>query len=408
MQREWLPELVSTLSDAWAAAPKEVRNKVSADLYKAYELCFEFALRRGELGLLSNPDPYTARGVLRTMWNWEHGQFRGTRLIHRWRELEDFGEGLGSVVSPLPYTLRWLFQQLWREPDRLNEDMMLRWAQMEAEARNVGDKDAPAEFSARWVFRQAWKEENRARLCNAELMLRWAQMEAEAQNVGDKDALAEYSARWVFRQAWKQENRARLCNSNTINEWAQMEAEARNVGDKDAPAECSARWVFRQAWEHDAAGFLCNRNAIWRWVSLEIRENNFGVGETNNKYTARWIAVRCNPEDRARFLLACIAAEEGNLGEFDSPLPGTARYLFRELYQQGFTENLRVWARYEYVAGGAVNNGGKNFDATWIFEEWKKVSGTPLGAKSVEEWLRSLGGASDTAEDLYEVAAGAD
>ena len=264
----WFPKLIEICSHSFQAASNEqARVLRQQELYDAYVFYFEFVVRQGALGDIVDPARGSARGILREMWRWNEGRFRGVKLIEMWRKLEGFGGGLGSLKNPNPYTLRWLFREAWQNEKLAHAELLLRWTQLEEAAANVGDKDAPAEYSARWVFRRAWKEENRDRLCDAELILRWAQMEAKAENVGDKDVPAEYSARWVFRQAWEEENRGRLCNANTMNEWARMEAGEENVGDKDVPAEYSARWVFRQAWKEESRGRLCNAETPSRSLS---------------------------------------------------------------------------------------------------------------------------------------------
>jgi hypothetical protein len=658
VQRKWLPKLTATLLEAIAAAGDlQQEEQLNAELYKAYQTHFEFAIRRNELGTFADPECDTARFLLRQMWNWSDGKFRGPKLLQQWQAVETTIEGLGNLKDPLPYTVRWLFQSLWKdrshlsptlmvlwtqvesklnppnigstnnpadytarwicreawkaeslrnvatvlhwtqmeidarpsnigdkeEPDEYsarwilraawnkedlrsaelalrwaeietdvkpsnlgNKDephqhsarwifreawkaestrsaeMALRWAQIENDAKpsNLGDKDKPDQYSARWIFREAWKAEstrsaqmalrwaqiendaNPSNLGNkdepsqycarwifrdawkaestrsAEMALQWAQIETSAKpsnignrdvpdeysarwilreawgdrdsltpslvtewaqievgasppNIGERDKPAEYTARWVFREAWKVEN---LRSSEVAIRWAQIETDTKpsnigheddpdeysarwilrkvwgspdsfnptlaiewaqieiganpsNIGDKDKPKRYSARWIFREAYARDHRKLVSNRNFMSGWAHLEIRQKNFGESNSEAAYTARWIAERSMPKSSGDALLACIAAEEGNLGDFNNPAQGTARHIFRRLYEEGQFQNLKMWAFYEYNSCDRASNSDRQFGSEWIFNAWKNSQSNSDDSQTMEEWI---------------------
>src|SRR5439155_17224930 len=83
-QRKWLPNLTDIVSEAVAAAGDiQEQEQLSSELYNAYQIHIEFAVRRNELGMFASPEIGTTRFLLRQMWNWSDGKFRGTRLLQK-------------------------------------------------------------------------------------------------------------------------------------------------------------------------------------------------------------------------------------------------------------------------------------------------------------------------------------
>ena len=408
--------------EAWK---EENRARCNADLMHRWA---SMEAEAKNLGAENDPSQYTARWVFREAWKEENrARLCNADLMHRWASMEVEAKNLGAENDPSQYTARWVFREAWKEENRArlcNAYLMHRWASMEVEAKNLGAENDPSQYTARWVFREAWKEENRAR-CNADLMHRWASMEVEAKNLGAENDPSQYTARWVFREAWREENRARLCNAYLMHRWASMEVEAKNLGAENDPSQYTARWVFREAWKEENRARLCNADLMHRWASMEVEAKNLGAENDPSQYTARWVfheawreenrttllettlvlawfkLCRINfGEDTARwialqcgyslkqFLLACLSAERGNMGNFETPEYGTARFIFRELFNSNQLRGLTTWAKYESKANDAEENREKKYSVEWLYKNAKQLS-NKQEFPDIEEWLQA-------------------
>jgi hypothetical protein len=167
-----------------------------------------------------------------------------------------------------------------------------------------------------------------------------------------------------------------------MRRWADLEAEKGELGDLNGQPQFSARWIFRQAWESLS---IKEVRFFDSWIRLEMAAKNFGDQADNSPvYSARWALherTKLAVEPDVNLLWSArIAAEEGSIGEFDHPQPGTAREIFRRL---GGIAGVYDWIRMERSSHDYWSNVGKQFSAEWIFGSFVKLS-TEM---SLDEWL---------------------
>ena len=330
-----------------------------------------FERRIGNSGFEDPPPPGSSRSILRQAWSHEGNRF-STLLVELCAH-EFAANNLGDLDGPAPYTARELLRGGWDAIVRHNTDLIVRWARLEVRSGNLGEFDEPRQYSARWLMREAWSDPLHQ---VSSLGMLWATVEASQEPPTSPLTLEKYRARWIFNESWN------LRRSTAIAiAWARTEMERGNIGDFESPEPYSARWIFRSAWSDTGSR---NPELAIEWVKAEqvlAGEAVTGVpveaaGEADLKaYTVPWIVQQAWSDQASRtshlaVYLAVLARSRGNMGDWDNPAPGSARWIFREINK---TEPISggvalAWASLERD-DGKIGSITEQYTARWILHQ---------------------------------------
>ena len=141
----------------------------------------------------------------------------------------------------------------------------------------------------------------------------------------------EHSVRWLMQLLWKQGD----YSPDFIRKWTTLETESENLGDE--LKEYSARWIWHQVRDRVVA----QRDYVIlarEWIALEVRLGNLGNFENPAIGSARWICRACfdNGFRMPSLLDAWIQVEKGVSMPIEAAGPDryTLRWILRQDWKQ--------------------------------------------------------------------------
>lgn len=245
------------------------------------------------------------------------------------------------------------------------------WAQSEAEIENIGDAEDPSEGTARWIWRTATNNWSGT----AWLWAHMAGLEIRCKNFGTPANPMPYTAKWIcdhapkqsFTAGWEQHAKNRLL----LHE-ANLEARFYVEKVKGHKTIDEIRELFRKCLVLQSP----QPNTLRIWGGFEAEIGNIGDWDSPEPDTAREKlrrAVNMSPEYGRPFATLAIVeakAEKGILGNFVEPEQYSARWAFRRLYE--------IWSNGSeeiFVRKAAQQHNGDFLDYWLIAEEGRADTG---------------------------------
>jgi hypothetical protein len=355
---------------AWSEKSIDSALRLTSTIHPSlFDAALQIEIYQGEIGEFNAPEPHTARWLLRNAWSlgdWDSTKIQGWRnqkfdRFHKWFRMELDHGGIGDFNRPEPFSARWLLRIVWNSTilQSLSQDisgdlsrelfnasesvieLAEQLIELEGEIGELGDFSEPESYSARWLLRTAWDNRVKGVLSGPRLIVRWISIEGQRGVVGDFDDPKAHSARWVLRRCWEESGRPNL-NSTIVSRWASLEARHGRIGCSFAdPESFSARWLFKSCFQGER---YCDAILLANWSFIEGTFGDIGAWPVPEFGTARWAFLRALEIKHLheRYLAYWTKFEIRRSDRLRSGHPYSPEWIFGEAQARGATATQSI------------------------------------------------------------------